>query len=79
MYANFGEIGQKIKSLMDEFQRQANNQKKVESINDMKKFVETYPQFKVSKIVHKCIDFISTIKYFVENVRNSNQTCRSYW
>lgn len=47
IYSNFGEIGQTIKNLMDEFQIKAKSQKKVESIADMKNFVETYPQFKV--------------------------------
>lgn len=46
MYANFGEIGSTIKGLMEEFQRKAKDQKKVESIADMKNFIETYPQFK---------------------------------
>jgi vacuolar protein sorting-associated protein 45 len=32
---------------MDEFQRKAKSTQKVESISDMKAFVETYPQFKV--------------------------------
>lgn len=35
---------------MDEFQIRAKSQKKVESISDMKNFVETYPQFKVFHI-----------------------------
>lgn len=47
IYSNFGEIGQTIKVLMDEIQVKAKSQKKVESIADMKNFVETYPQFKV--------------------------------
>ena len=47
MYLNFGDIGQTIKSLMDEFQLKAKNNQKVESISDMKAFVESYPQFKV--------------------------------
>lgn len=48
IYSNFGEIGQTIKVLMDEIQAKAKSQKKVESIADMKNFVETYPQFKVN-------------------------------
>lgn len=46
MFSNFGEIGTTIKSLMDEFQKKSTDHKKVESIADMKNFVETYPQFK---------------------------------
>ncbi|XP_023938054.1 vacuolar protein sorting-associated protein 45 [Bicyclus anynana] len=46
LYSNFGEIGQTMKSLMDEFQKKAKSHQKVESIADMKNFVETYPLFK---------------------------------
>ncbi|KAH8324997.1 hypothetical protein KR074_002697 [Drosophila pseudoananassae] len=46
MYSNYGEIGSTIKQLMEEFQRKANDHKKVESIADMKNFIESYPQFK---------------------------------
>lgn len=45
---------------MDEFQIRAKSQKKVESIADMRNFVETYPQFKVS------INHIDGIFYQVE-------------
>ncbi|CAL4128499.1 unnamed protein product, partial [Meganyctiphanes norvegica] len=47
MYQNYGEIGQTIKDLMDEYQRKVSTQQKVESITDMKHFVENYPQFKI--------------------------------
>lgn len=50
LYLNFGEIGQTIKELMDEFQKRAKSNRKLESIQDMKNFVEAYPQFKVSAI-----------------------------
>ncbi|KAB0796425.1 hypothetical protein PPYR_10486 [Photinus pyralis] len=46
IYLNFGEIGQNIKKLMEQFQEKAKSHQKVESIADMKAFVETYPQFK---------------------------------
>ncbi|CAB3220288.1 unnamed protein product [Arctia plantaginis] len=46
LYSNFGEIGQTMKSLMDEFQKKAKSHQKVESIADMKHFVEQYPLFK---------------------------------
>ncbi|CAB3375296.1 Hypothetical predicted protein [Cloeon dipterum] len=45
-YNNFGETGQKIKNLMEEFQKKAKSTQRVESISDMKTFVEAYPQFK---------------------------------
>ncbi|KAF5277477.1 hypothetical protein FQR65_LT03814 [Abscondita terminalis] len=46
IFLNFGEIGQNIKELMEHFQAKAKSHQKVESIADMKAFVETYPQFK---------------------------------
>ena len=51
MYLNYGEIGQLIKELMDDYQNKLSKQQKVESISDMKHFVENYPQFKVSILV----------------------------
>lgn len=73
MYLNFGDIGQTIKSLMDEFQAKAKSHQKVESIADMKAFVENYPQFKVK-------DFYATYEVNVnerrtpENVRGGHET-----
>jgi hypothetical protein len=49
LYANFGEIATTIKELMDDFSKKVADQKKIESISDMKNFVEAYPQFKVWK------------------------------
>lgn len=46
MYSNFGEIGNNIKDLMDEFQNKSKSHEKIESISDMKQFLEQYPQFK---------------------------------
>lgn len=46
LFLNFGEIAQNIKTLMEDFQAKAKNHQKVESIADMKAFVENYPQFK---------------------------------
>ncbi|XP_072404956.1 vacuolar protein sorting-associated protein 45 isoform X2 [Chiloscyllium punctatum] len=47
MYLNFGEIGTNIRNLMEDFQKKKpKGQQKLESIADMKAFVENYPQFK---------------------------------
>lgn len=62
LYANFGEIATTIKVMMDEFQKKTQDQKKIESINDMKNFVETYPQFKkMSGTVTKHLVLISEL------------------
>lgn len=66
MYLNFGEIGQTIKELMDVFQRKAKNQQKVESIEDMKNFVETYPLFKkMSGTVAKHVTVVGELSSLV--------------
>ncbi|KAF3822723.1 hypothetical protein GH733_008097 [Mirounga leonina] len=47
MYLNFAEIGSNIKNLMEDFQKKKpKEQQKLESIADMKVFVENDPQFK---------------------------------
>jgi len=46
LYLNFGEIGQNIKILVEEFTEKKNISQKVDSIQDMKTFVENYPAFK---------------------------------
>jgi len=70
MYANYGEIGSTIKQLMEEFQRKANDHKKVESISDMKNFIESYPQFKkMSGTVQKHLCVIGELSA-LSNKRN---------
>jgi vacuolar protein sorting-associated protein 45 len=62
MYLNYGEICSNIKELMDEFQTKTKSQQKVESIADMKSFIETYPQFKkMSGTVTKHVTLIDEI------------------
>ncbi|CAK9796073.1 Vacuolar protein sorting-associated protein 45 [Anthophora plagiata] len=67
LYLNFGEIGQTIKELMEEFQRKAKKHQKVESIADMKNFVETYPLFKkLSGTVAKHVTVVEQLSSLVE-------------
>ncbi|XP_039296475.1 LOW QUALITY PROTEIN: vacuolar protein sorting-associated protein 45 [Nilaparvata lugens] len=66
LWRNYGEIGQTVKALMDEFQQRAQSQQKVESIADMKQFVENYPQFKkMSGTVSKHIAVIGELSSLV--------------
>ncbi|KAF6018868.1 VPS45 [Bugula neritina] len=65
--SNFGDIGSNIKELMEEFQRKSDQQGKVESIADMKKFIETYPQFKkMSGTVAKHVTLVSELSRLVQ-------------
>jgi len=66
IYSNFGEIGQTIKVLMEEFQKKAQSHQKIESIADMKNFVENYPQFKkMSGAVSKHVTLVSELSRLV--------------
>lgn len=66
MYMNFGEIGSNIKKLMDDFQKNAKSNQKLESISDMKAFVENYPQFrKMSGTVSKHVTVVSELSRLV--------------
>ncbi|KAI5730477.1 hypothetical protein M8J76_014065 [Diaphorina citri] len=67
LFMNYGEIGQTIKLLMDDFNKRAKSQQKVESIQDMKAFVENYPQFKkMSGTVSKHVALVSELSNIVE-------------
>ncbi|XP_005107406.1 vacuolar protein sorting-associated protein 45 [Aplysia californica] len=66
MYMNFGEIGSNIKELMEEFQKKSKSHAKVESIADMKAFVENYPQFKkMSGTVSKHVTIVGELSRLV--------------
>lgn len=66
LFMNYGEIGQTIKLLMDDFTKKAQSQQKVESIADMKAFVENYPQFKkMSGTVSKHVALVSELSNIV--------------
>lgn len=66
LYLNFGEIGQNIKTLMTEFQRTVKSNQQLESISDMKAFVENYPQFKkMSGTVSKHVTIVGELSRLV--------------
>lgn len=67
LYLNFGEIGTNIKNLMEDFQKKRpKGQQKLESISDMKAFVELYPQFKkMSGTVSKHVTVVGELSRLV--------------
>ncbi|KAL7078949.1 hypothetical protein ACQ4LE_001388 [Meloidogyne hapla] len=66
MYSNFGDIGQNIKSLMNDYQHKAKTHQQLESIVDMKKFVEQYPQFKkMTGTVSKHVQLVGELSRLV--------------
>ena len=69
MYLNYGEICVKIKDLMDEFQKRSQSTTKVETIADMKAFVENYPQFKkMSGTVAKHVTLVGELSRLVSTL-----------
>ncbi|KAK0403985.1 hypothetical protein QR680_017224 [Steinernema hermaphroditum] len=69
MYLNFGELGQNIKELMNEYQAKAQTHQKLESISDMKHFVEQYPQFrKMSGTVSKHMSMLCELNRLVSKL-----------
>ncbi|UYV72688.1 VPS45 [Cordylochernes scorpioides] len=66
MYLNYGEIGVNLKELVEVFQKKTKSQQKVESIADMKAFVENYPQFKrMSGTVSKHVTVVGELSRLV--------------
>ncbi|KAI6191907.1 Vacuolar protein sorting-associated protein 45 [Aphelenchoides bicaudatus] len=65
-YLNFGDIGQNIKTLMNEYQKKAQTHQQLESIADMKRFVEQYPQFrKISGTITKHVQIVGELSRLV--------------
>jgi hypothetical protein len=62
MFANFGEIGQTIKTLVQNFQQKAKSHANIESIGDIKDFVSSYPEFKkLSGTVSKHVSIVGEL------------------
>ncbi|KAJ3145687.1 vacuolar protein sorting-associated protein 45 [Geranomyces variabilis] len=62
MYLNMGDLGGNIKSYVDEYQTKHKSSAQVESISDMKKFVEDYPEFrKLSGNVTKHVTLVGEL------------------
>ncbi|KAI8817099.1 Sec1-like protein [Fimicolochytrium jonesii] len=62
MYLNMGDLGGNIKSYVDEYQTKHKSSAQVNSITDMKKFVEDYPEFrKLSGNVTKHVTLVGEL------------------
>ncbi|CAR29221.1 hypothetical protein ZYGR_0Z01420 [Zygosaccharomyces rouxii] len=46
MYLNFGELGDKIKQYVDNYKDKTNTNSQINSIEDIKNFIEKYPEFR---------------------------------
>lgn len=62
MYQNFGDLGQNIKEYVQQYQVKTQSSQNIESIADMKRFVEDYPEFrKLSGNVSKHVTLVSEL------------------
>jgi len=67
MYKNYGEMAEELNTLVNEFKLKNKSQAKVESIEDMQRFMETYPEFKkFSRNVSKHVNIMSELSQKVE-------------
>ncbi|KAJ1919324.1 vacuolar protein sorting-associated protein 45 [Tieghemiomyces parasiticus] len=67
LYLNFGDLGESIKRYVEEYQRQTQSTVKIDSIADMKRFVENYPEFrKLSGNVTKHVTVVGELSRRVE-------------
>lgn len=62
MYQNFGDLGGNIKEYVEQYQVKTQSNMSIESIADMKRFVEDYPEFrKLSGNVSKHVTLVSEL------------------
>jgi hypothetical protein len=67
MLLNLGELGANIKSYVDEYQTKTKSNANIESIADMKRFVEDYPEFrKLSGNVSKHVTLVGELSRLVD-------------
>lgn len=67
MYMNFGDLGANVKEYVDHYQTKTKSNTNIESIADMKRFVEDYPEFRrLSGNVSKHVTLISELSRRVE-------------
>lgn len=62
MFLNFGDLGGSIKDYVEQYQSKTKNSENIESIADMKRFVEEYPEFrKLSGNVSKHVTLVGEL------------------
>ncbi|KAJ4700902.1 vacuolar protein sorting 45 [Melia azedarach] len=67
MYENFGDIGMNIKRMVDEFQQVAKSNQNIQTVEDMAKFVENYPEYrKMHGNVSKHVTLVTEMSKLVE-------------
>lgn len=66
MFLNFGDLGGVVKAYVESYQSRTDSNKKMDTISDMKKFIEEYPEFrKLSGNVSKHVALMSELSRLV--------------
>ena len=52
LYDNFGDLGASIKQYVTQFQSRSSSTSAIETVQDMKRFVEEYPEFQRLSLIH---------------------------
>jgi len=67
LISNFGDLAMNIEQLLSKFQEQTKSHSKIESIEDMQKFVDSYPEFKkLSGNVSKHVTVVHELSRLVQ-------------
>ncbi|XP_043809263.1 vacuolar protein sorting-associated protein 45 homolog isoform X2 [Manihot esculenta] len=67
MYENFGDIGMNIKRMVDDFQQVAKSNQNIQTIEDMSKFIDSYPEYrKMQGNVSKHVTLVTEMSKIVE-------------
>ena len=67
MFSNFGDFGSAVKQMVDDFQKLSKSNQNIQSIQDMQRFVENFPEFRQrSGNVSKHVTIISELHRLVD-------------
>lgn len=68
MFVNFGDLGVNIKALVDEYQTKTKSNQNIQSIEDIKRFIESFPEFqKIAGNVSKHVAIVSELSRLIES------------
>ncbi|XP_031475979.1 vacuolar protein sorting-associated protein 45 homolog [Nymphaea colorata] len=67
MYENFGDLGMNIKQMVDDFQHVTKSNQNIQTIEDMARFVDTYPEYrKMQGNVSKHVTMVTEMSKLVD-------------
>eukprot|EP00439_Symbiodinium_sp_Y106_P063695 s3608_g9.t3 len=67
LYSNFGDLGQNTRNLVEKYQKETKNTARIESIEEMQRFVDEYPEFRrMSGNVSKHVNVVSELSRIID-------------